>query len=148
MDFPNGDWTTRDKCIDDCEESYYWAEVSYNRVVNQLSSTVAAINAIEDGATKQACTKLYTLTNDLRKAVKYLIASWPEHDIDYNVPYFFKYYTSTGDVEITWKNIVSAWIDADLTGRLWTVATLDELRKEAWDQPFEGIYIKAGTKPE
>lgn len=144
MDFPNGDWTTRDKCIDDCEATYYWAEISYNMVVDQLYSTGAAINAIEDGATKHACTKLYSLTNDLRKAVKYLIASFPEHDIDYNVPYFFKYFTSFGETEITWESIVTAWIDASLMGRIATVATFDELRREIWNEPFESIKIAPG----
>lgn len=144
MDFPNGDWTTRDKCIDDCEATYYWAEQRYNAVVDQLSSTVTAINAIEDAATKNACTKLYTLINNLRKSVKYLIASFPEHDIDYNVPYFFKYFTSSGEAEITWEDIVGAWISASMMGRIATVATFDELRREVWNQPFESIKIAPG----
>lgn len=144
MRFPNGDWTTRDKCLDDCEATYYWAEVGYDAVVDQLSSTVTAINLIEDGTTKSACTKLYSLINYLRKSVKYLIASYPEHDLDYNVPYFFKYYTLTGEFELTWDKIVAAWVDASLMGRIATVATFDELRREIWNQPFESIKITPG----
>lgn len=67
-------------------------------------------------------------------------------DPDYLLWYFLNNFT-IAEAEVTWKDIVSAWIDADITGRLWTVATIDELRKEVWNEPFEGLLIKAGAKP-
>jgi len=147
MAFPNGDWTTRDKCIEDYENSLVVAQLSYEDWSAQASSTVAAINAISDATVQNACKKIYTQSLYNHKGIKYILNYWPAHDVDFNVPYFFKYYTPESQAEITWKTIVSAWIDADLTGRLWTIATIDELRKEVWNEPFEGLWIKAGKKP-
>ena len=40
------------------------------------------------------------------------------------------------EYELTAGKIMAAWIDADKDGRLMTVLTLDELRREAWNEPF------------
>ncbi len=45
-----------------------------------------------------------------------------------------------------WEAIVAAWIDADKSGRLQTVLTLDELRREAWDEEFISYRIKAADR--
>jgi len=62
-------------------------------------------------------------------------------DVDSIIHYFLDQYTAAGGAELTWKSIIAAWIDANDVGRLWTILTIDELRKDVWDMPYTTFEI-------
>ncbi len=62
----------------------------------------------------------------------------------YPLPHFLRNYTveeAGEEYELTAAKIMSAWIDADNQTRLMTVLTIDELRREVWDQEFVSYRI-------
>ncbi|GAG28272.1 unnamed protein product, partial [marine sediment metagenome] len=61
----------------------------------------------------------------------------------YGVPYFLWHYTieEAESEPLTWETIIAAWIDATADGRLMTILTLDELRREAWNKEFTSYRI-------
>ena len=48
------------------------------------------------------------------------------------------------EYDLTWEKIVTAWSQADMTGRLWTILAIDFMRKEIWDQPVTTFAMKKG----
>ncbi len=73
-----------------------------------------------------ACTGLFM------ECVGYLLSGFDELDPKYDTPYFLRHYSLT-----TWKTIVEAWVKNDFEGRAWTIATIDQMRKILWDEPFD-----------
>lgn len=45
--------------------------------------------------------------------------------------------------ELTWETIVTAWANASKTGRLYTVLTIDEMRKTVWNEEFTSFTLQA-----
>ncbi|KKM96565.1 hypothetical protein LCGC14_1176850 [marine sediment metagenome] len=48
--------------------------------------------------------------------------------------------------ELTAAKIREAWLDEDIMGRMITVLTLDELRKEVWQEEFYSFKIKPADR--
>jgi len=42
--------------------------------------------------------------------------------------------------ELTWKDIVEAWIKDDFAGRAPTIAVIDRMRQILWDEPFSVLW--------
>ncbi|KKN16539.1 hypothetical protein LCGC14_0974900 [marine sediment metagenome] len=60
---------------------------------------------------------------------------------EYMLWYYLKNFTI--DVaELTAGMILTAWVEADKETRMFTVLTLDELRREAWNEPFTYFAIQ------
>lgn len=59
-------------------------------------------------------------------------------DPPYPMIYYLKNFTSDpgegGD--LTWEDIVNAWIVAPLEGQQWSVGMVDYMRKTIWNKPF------------
>ncbi len=48
------------------------------------------------------------------------------------------------EATIDWEAIVAAWADADRLGRLWTILSIDFMRKEVWNEPVTFFAMRAG----
>lgn len=56
--------------------------------------------------------------------------------------YLSEFWPPTGE-ELTWETIVTAWANASKTGRLYTVLTIDEMRKTVWNEEFTSFTLQA-----
>ena len=45
---------------------------------------------------------------------------------------------------LNWQSIVGAWEDADMLGRLWTILSIDFMRKEVWLEPVTSFAMRSG----
>jgi len=45
---------------------------------------------------------------------------------------------------LTWEKIVAAWANADVTGRLFTILSIDAMRTEIWDEPVSFFNMRKG----
>lgn len=143
MGLPNGDWTTLEKCIEDCENAYKYARISNENAEESRAGAAANIDLVEAGLVKNALSSLYGIINWNYKTCKFLINYFPGNEPDYTVPFFWTHYSGGTDYELTAAKIMAAWIDADADVRMMTVMTLDELRREAWNKEFFSFKITA-----
>ncbi len=47
--------------------------------------------------------------------------------------------------DVTWQQIVEAWVKDDFEGRAMTIATIDRMRQILWDEPFS---VQWAARPE
>lgn len=146
-----GTWNTASNCLQDIKKIADEARDAAGYYTSVEGLFKASIVGVIDPAAKQALEYVADIFDAIHPFIFWSGAYYAAYNPHFCVPYYLKHFTTepNGDeFELTWQKIVAAWIDADIVGRVWTVATLDELRKEAWDQPFEGFGIKAGALPE
>jgi len=86
--------------------------------------------------------KLCMCLDDLIDAVNALICTDVGQYMDWfcNVDCFRRVQADSG--ELTSAAIRAAWIDGDITERMSTVLTLDEMRREVWQEEFYSFRIK------
>jgi len=62
----------------------------------------------------------------------------------YNLPYFLEQYTGGNGDPISWEDIVAAWAEAPLEGRMFTVLSIDTMRKQIWNEPVSSFELAGG----
>ena len=85
--------------------------------------------------------------NAINQSLDYLI-SWSSSSPDiFVLTYFLTNYTiaEAPEIDLTWEAIVAAWSEADRLGRLWTVLSIDSMRKEVWNEPVTSFMLKSGA---
>jgi hypothetical protein len=72
--------------------------------------------------------------NSVRDALSSIYYVKSGAPLQFALTYFLETYTIESAVEfnLTWDKITAAWIDAPKDGRLMTILTLDELRRDRW----------------
>lgn len=93
-----------------------------------------------DFQVKTSITAAYRVLDHLMDGIRELIdIQIGTYNQWYLIPEYLTYYT--GSTELSYEDILSAWIAAPKLGRLMTVLTIDELRREVWDQEFTSYKI-------
>lgn len=136
MALPSGNWATKLLCETDMFNALEWARSAYEDYEDGIGATGAAIGLIGDANTRTACTKILSQATNCYQAIKRMINYWPGNNPAYNVSFYWTRYAGGTDYELTAGKIMAAWIAGDRNERLMTVLTLDELRREAWAEPF------------
>ena len=90
--------------------------------------------------------------DDVRWAIQYLIGNVAGQPQAHAVPNYLDLFTcgkQDGEEEftLTWEKIVAAWADAGPLGKLWTVLSIDDMRKKVWNESVSYFALSAG-KPE
>lgn len=92
------------------------------------------------GALSKVATGMFHTSQAINKLLDYSSAYSPE----FSPIYYVKQYAGGTEYELTWEKIIEAWTKADDLGRLWTVLSIDFMRKESWNEPVTSFMMKSG----
>jgi len=86
---------------------------------------------------------------DVTWTLSYLTGKISGYSSDYGILYFLNEFTiaeaeAPEEFELTWEKIVTAWTNADKLGRLWTILSIDFMRKEVWNEPVTSFQMASG----
>jgi len=138
------DWSTQEDCQLSINYEYNQAQAFYEEAWSTYGAFKASIGTETDPVTRAIFTKARYVFDNLIKVVYRLIIENSDYTPSYAVPYFLKHYAGGVEYELTWEKIVAAWADADITGRIFTVASIDFMRQEIWNEPVTSFALAPG----
>jgi len=99
--------------------------------INDCASTLPYFRPIKN-ALQHAHTALYNLIG----IVQATVYDSGEGSTPYMLHEFLSTYTGGGETDLSWQDIVNAWLTASEHGSMWTIGMIDYMRKRIWDKPF------------
>jgi len=141
------DWDSRETCLSYITTSYNAAWSLYYYATSAIASLYGNYNGCSDPVAVMCFGYTWTALSNMIMMLRKLIGHESAYDPEYAVPYFLSEYTTAEtaeEYELSWEKIVAAWADADTVGRLWTILSIDFMRKEVWDEPVTTFMMRSG----
>ncbi len=142
------DWTTRQKSLDRLIVKYGVADDQQGYASTDHNTAWGSYSGISDGTTRFVVQKTLEAQKHLITLLRALINQENGYTPDTMLPYFLQEYTTDPDLvggALDWTDIVAAWAEAPVTGRLFTILSIDSMRKQIWDEPVSSFDLAKGT---
>lgn len=137
-------WEDKATCQQVMWTAAKYAKDTRNYYVSIQNAVWTCKNAIDDTNAQAAVGYILNTLDILQWCMRYL----GRYDSNYLPVYAFPYYLEhhcggepPEEYELTADKIIAAWIAAKKSVRLFTVLTLDELRREVWNERVEHFTI-------
>jgi len=142
------DWSTRALCLARMVQRHVIMHEAQGKCAVAITAADGNVSGITDPAAKVTCEFIIQALQEISFFMRWYLDTNIIYDPNTIVPYFLDNYTvetADGDpYELSWEKIVAAWADANTTGRLFTILSIDAMRKEIWNEPVTSFALAAG----
>ncbi len=141
-------WSTRQLCLDRIILRFGQAKDAYTDSTFDYNIAWANYPTIVDPIANLVAQRTLMAFLHLSYAVRWMLNTESGYDPPQQIPYFLENYTIATAAEpdpMTWEDIVAAWSEAPVSGRLFTVLSIDAMRKEIWNEPVSSFDLQKGA---
>lgn len=137
------DWNDRDSALTQLEIWYATANTRRSQMYDQaLAMNIHAASSEWQEAFGH-CREAF---NKCQSAFNYMIGYIIGGERNYAILHWLDKFTIAEAEEfvLSWDDIIAAWAESPLEGRMFTVLSIDTMRKQIWDEPISSFELAGG----